>query len=202
MSNGRELTANRVFSADEAGFDLNKIQGYIICKRGVKTPYLLSSGNRTHISVMSCLNACGVAINPAFLIPGKKTRPKFLDSVFQDAWLRPDGGACVHWLVWFFREGDRRHPGRSKSMAFTRYGWSQHSYQFTSGFKHLKLAKHISHMSPFSFHLHPTTSWRVYLSSPQKSVHTRNRALEEAKWAHNKNRRFPQNTGKSMVFCS
>ena len=78
MSDGRPLTPKRVFSADETGFELNKAQGCVVARTGTKNTFLVSSGNREHISVMSCISAMGFAINPAFLIPRKRLRLNIL----------------------------------------------------------------------------------------------------------------------------
>jgi hypothetical protein len=110
MSDGRPLTANRVFSADEVGFDLNRVQGYMISKRGTKNAFVLSSGNREHISVMSCVSALGYAINPAFLIPRKRLKPNLLTSSFKESlqlasksgWM--DEKSFIEWTKYFVEE--------------------------------------------------------------------------------------------------
>jgi hypothetical protein len=40
MSNNNRLTADPVFAAAEVGFDLTKIRGYKIGRRGMKNPFL------------------------------------------------------------------------------------------------------------------------------------------------------------------
>ena len=73
LSNGVDLTANRIYSADEVGFDLNSRSGYIMTKGGVKNDYIISSGNSTHLSIMSSILATEISIEPYFILPGIRT---------------------------------------------------------------------------------------------------------------------------------
>jgi hypothetical protein len=85
LSSGVELTPNRIFNMDEIGFDLNQVQGYIIAQRGVRSVPLLTSGNRTHVTVIASISAISVSLEPTFIVPGKRERPKFFSTVFQEA---------------------------------------------------------------------------------------------------------------------
>lgn len=94
-SNGKALTANRIWAADETGFRLNQKQGYIITKRGSKTAHLLTSGNQVHVSVMSCISALGVANDPFFILKGKRNRPNFNKTFFKDSGVSMNGSGWM-----------------------------------------------------------------------------------------------------------
>jgi hypothetical protein len=54
----------QLFNADESGFPLDPKQPNVICKKGMKHPSVISSGNKSQITVLACCNAAGYAIPP------------------------------------------------------------------------------------------------------------------------------------------
>jgi hypothetical protein len=105
-----KLTPNRVFSADEVGFDLNQKSGYIMAKKGSKNAFILTTGVATHLSIMSCVSAAGQALSPYFVLPGIRKRANFLNAGFATAgvsmtkngWMT--GTAFEEWTKFFIEE--------------------------------------------------------------------------------------------------
>jgi hypothetical protein len=70
---------------------------------------LVSTGNRTHITVIAVVNAVGVAFDPTFLVPGVRIRQKFDLSMYQDGHQIPTGNgwinesAFIQWVEIFVR---------------------------------------------------------------------------------------------------
>ena len=85
MSGGVDVTSARIYNMDEVGFDLNSIKGYVITQKGVRNVPLVTSGNRTHVTVIACVNAMGLALDPLFLLPGVRRRPNFNLNKFTSA---------------------------------------------------------------------------------------------------------------------
>ena len=71
FSNGSELTSNRVYAADEIGFDSHINQGSIITKRGEKHPFIINANNSTHITLMAFASANGWAGTDFFYFQDK-----------------------------------------------------------------------------------------------------------------------------------
>ena len=69
LSNGNQLTAQRVFCMDETALYMNKHSKYIIAKKGAKNVFLVTSNNREHVTLMCHASASGHAGCPYFILP-------------------------------------------------------------------------------------------------------------------------------------
>ena len=61
----------RVFNLDESGIPLQRRPGRRIAVKGQKHVNVISSGDKTHITVLSCVSASGYAL-PAMVICSRK----------------------------------------------------------------------------------------------------------------------------------
>jgi hypothetical protein len=77
LSGGVDVSPARIYNMDEVGFDLNSIKGYVVTQKGVRNVPLVTSGNRTHVTVIACVSAIGLALDLFFLLPGVRRRPNF-----------------------------------------------------------------------------------------------------------------------------
>ena len=66
LSDGNELTANRVFCMDETGLYMNKHSKYVIAEKGAKNVLLVTPENREHITLICHASASGQAGRPKF----------------------------------------------------------------------------------------------------------------------------------------
>ena len=83
LSNRVELTSNRVFAADEIGFDHNVTKGYIITKRGSKHPFATNTSNISHITMMAFAAANGWSGPQFLLLPGVNQKNSFNTELFK-----------------------------------------------------------------------------------------------------------------------
>ena len=74
---GQNITPHQIFNVDEVGITLQNSTGFIVNRRGAKSSYLVDDGDKTHLSIIACVSANGLALDPYFLIKGKRNRPNF-----------------------------------------------------------------------------------------------------------------------------
>jgi len=82
LSGGRELTSNLVFAMDETGLSPNMKQDYILTRKGVKNAQVITSEDRSHLTVVGCASASGWSSHPFFIVPDGKKK-NFLGSNFE-----------------------------------------------------------------------------------------------------------------------
>lgn len=82
LSGGVPLSADRVYNADESGFDQSNGSGYVFTLKGAKDVKLAVDGDRTRVSLASFIRADGVALPPAFIFPGKWEPTDDIKSLF------------------------------------------------------------------------------------------------------------------------
>jgi len=81
FSGGEALTSNRIFGADECGFNNDNANLYVVTKKGAKNAFSLDPGISTHITIMSFASANGWAGPPFFIIPGVRQKTNFNNQV-------------------------------------------------------------------------------------------------------------------------
>lgn len=121
LSFGEELTPNRIFVADEVGFDNNNSKLYTITRKGDKHPFAINVSNQIHITIMDFAGANGWAGPEFLLIPGIRQKPKFnaeLSKYFPDSQvsMTPKGymneDSFLQWVNFFIEKikGIRGNP--------------------------------------------------------------------------------------------
>jgi hypothetical protein len=71
----------QIFNVDECGFNLGRNSGFILSEKGSKSCYLVDNTNIPHISVVACVSANGLCLNPLFLLKGKRKRLVFEENL-------------------------------------------------------------------------------------------------------------------------
>jgi len=71
LSNGNEITPQRIFSMDETAISMNKHSKYVISQKGVKDAFFITSENRQHVTLVGHASASGFAGHPFFILPRK-----------------------------------------------------------------------------------------------------------------------------------
>ena len=66
----------QIFNCDEARMSLNPGTSKVAAAKGAKHPYQLTSGNKTHITVLMCTSAAGYAIPPMVIFDRTALNPE------------------------------------------------------------------------------------------------------------------------------
>ena len=78
-SGGVALTPDYIYNMDEVGFSQNVAKGYVITRKGAKQVQSMSTGNRTHTTMVDLVSCSGWTAPPCFIVKGKRcTQPGFL----------------------------------------------------------------------------------------------------------------------------
>ena len=76
LSGGQQLTANLIFAMDETSLSPNLKKDYIIAQNGTRNVRVLTSEDRSHLTVVGCVAAKGWLSHPFSIVPcGKRPIP-------------------------------------------------------------------------------------------------------------------------------
>ena len=64
-----------IFNVDETGMPLDHRPPKVVCRSGMKNPSAITSGNKTQITVVACVNAAGYCIQPMVIWNCKTMHP-------------------------------------------------------------------------------------------------------------------------------
>ena len=66
----------QIFNCDETGMPLNPGTTKVAALKGTKHPYQITSGNKTHITVLACTSAAGYAMPPMVIFDRRTLKPE------------------------------------------------------------------------------------------------------------------------------
>ena len=69
----------QIFNMDETGMPLNAVHVKIVTRKGDRNPIAPSSGDKSQITVVACVNAAGSAMPPMVILDRKTLPPRFTD---------------------------------------------------------------------------------------------------------------------------
>ena len=75
----------RVFNQDQSGIPLQHHPGKRIAVKGQKHVNVISSGNKTHITVLACVSASGYALPPMVIYKRKNLTPELIRGEIEGA---------------------------------------------------------------------------------------------------------------------
>ena len=137
LSNGIELTAGRVFAADEVGFSNENTQTFILTRKGDKHPFVVASNISQHVTLMAFAAANGWVGSEYFLLPGVRQRPAFnteMKKYFPDAEIQmtPKGymteASFISWADFFVRNIQEVRADKQLWCLLVVDGHSSHAY--------------------------------------------------------------------------